>query len=104
MVNASVYVALGGLAITYVFVSFFILPMFSTQQKYLSQQEWVGVEKGFFARFRAGMAAIKNTPALVREGYSKVCHPLRCLRTRARGHGSCLQLSKFWLLGLVPTF
>jgi len=71
MVNASVYVALGGLAITYAFVSFFILPMFSTQQKYLSQQEWVGVEKGFFARFRAGMAAIKNTPALVKEGYSK---------------------------------
>jgi hypothetical protein len=73
MANATIYVALGGLAITYAFVSFFILPMFSTQQKYLSQQEWVGVEKGLFARFRAGMAAIKNTPALVKEGYSKVC-------------------------------
>jgi hypothetical protein len=73
MVSASVYVALGGLAVTYAFVSFFILPMFSAQEKYLRQQPWVGVKgNGLFARFRAGMATIKNTSSMVQEGYQKV--------------------------------
>lgn len=67
-----VAVAASALAVAYIIVAGFILPFLSHQGKYWSTQSWVGLRKQWFAKYRAGAGAIKNTRTMVAEGYDKV--------------------------------
>lgn len=64
--------AASGLAVAYILVSAFILPVLSHQGKYWSSQSWVGLQKQWFARYRAGVNAVKDTRTMLCEGYEKV--------------------------------
>lgn len=56
----------------YVVVTVFILPFFSSKTKFFDTESWIGLEKQWFSRFRAGLASITTTHAMVVEGYEKV--------------------------------
>jgi hypothetical protein len=65
-------IAVGGLLVTYYVAANYILPMFTTQAKFVNSTPWVGVKKQWFSRYRAGIAAVQDTSSLMLEGYKKV--------------------------------
>jgi len=65
------YAAAAGAFVTYLVVTNLILPLFSTQAKFVNSTPWVGVKKQWFGKYRAGITAIMDTPGLMREGYQK---------------------------------
>lgn len=67
-----VVLAVSALTGAYLIVFGFILPFLSHQGKFWSTQPWVGLQKQWFAKYRAGVDAIKNTRTMVGEGYNKV--------------------------------
>lgn len=56
----------------YLFVTILVLPYFSPKSKYLDSHTCVGQKKQWFSRFRADLASVTRSPALVLEGYEKV--------------------------------
>lgn len=65
-------VAAGAFLAVYAIVSLIVFPLFSSQDKYLRSQSWVGVKKQWLAKLRAGLDSIMNVHAMVAEGYEKV--------------------------------
>ncbi|CAK1357849.1 unnamed protein product [Cercospora beticola] len=61
----------GSLLIAYSFFSIVVLPLISARGKFLSSQTWIGIKKQWFAHYRAGFAAVKNTHYMVKEGANK---------------------------------
>jgi hypothetical protein len=62
-----------GVVVTgYLLVTLFIVPFFSPKSKYLDSHVCVGRKKQWFSRFRADLASVIRSPALVLEGYEKV--------------------------------
>lgn len=68
----SLYIAVGGLLVTYYVATTYILPLFTIQAKFMNSIPWVGVKKQWFSRYRAGISAIRDTSTLMRESYEKV--------------------------------
>ncbi|KAM3424782.1 hypothetical protein BST61_g6763 [Cercospora zeina] len=61
----------GSLLLAYAFFSFLVLPLITARGKFLSSQTWIGIKKQWFARYRAGFSAVKNTHYMVIEGANK---------------------------------
>lgn len=71
-VDIPLYLAVGGVFVTYYVVVNYILPVFTGQAKFVNSTPWVGVKKQWFSRYRAGIAAVRDTTSLMLEGYEKV--------------------------------
>lgn len=58
----------GSVLVAYVFFSIVILPLTTTQGKFLSSQTWVGLKKQWFSHYRAGFSTLRNTREMLYSG------------------------------------
>lgn len=70
--TAHVALTAGALLAAYTFASLVVLPLLSSQTKFLNSQSWVGLRKQVFSHVRGGFDAIRRTRELVAEGHQKV--------------------------------
>jgi hypothetical protein len=58
----------GSVLLAYALFARLVLPLISTQAKFLDAQTWVGVKKQWFARSRASFNTLKSTREMLLDG------------------------------------
>ena len=66
--TAQLALSAGSVLVAYVFFSIIVLPLISTQGKWLSSQKWVGLKKQWFSQYRAGFSTLRNTREMLYSG------------------------------------
>lgn len=66
--TAQLAVSAGSVFVAYIFFSIVVLPLITTQGKWLSSQKWVGLKKQWFSQYRAGFSTLKNTREMLYSG------------------------------------